>query len=176
MPIACAIFSILLIFETVGRWPESRVIRGRVTWIYDGDTIRVEKNWISDSVIVRLSDIDCPEKGQPFGSEATEFVKKMILDKQVRVDVIAASKRKDTDLHGRTVGRVWLGNRNISAELIKRGLAFVYPQYLHDQSLVPMEKSAKDAKIGAWSQEHITMPWDWRHRGEMIKRDRARWE
>ena len=44
---------------------------GKVVGVSDGDTITVLKD--RTPVHVRLDGVDCPEKGQAFGSKAKEF-------------------------------------------------------------------------------------------------------
>jgi len=54
------------------------------------------------------------------------------------------------DRYGRTVGRVYVGNVDVNAEMIRQGAAWVYRQYLKDQSLLALEQQAKAAKRGLW--------------------------
>jgi endonuclease YncB( thermonuclease family) len=44
---------------------------GKVVAIKDGDTIEVLYN--GKAIRVRLAHMDCPEKGQPYGSRAKEY-------------------------------------------------------------------------------------------------------
>ena len=39
---------------------------------------------------------------------------------------------QDTDRYGRTVGRVYVGAMDVNAEMVKRGAAWVYRQFLKD--------------------------------------------
>src|SRR2546426_12847875 len=73
---------------------------GRVVGITDGDTIKVMHNGRAEKI--RLHGIDCPEKGQPFGTKAKEFTSAMVFGKTVTVRVT------DTDRYGRTVADVIL--------------------------------------------------------------------
>ncbi|MDD5410907.1 MAG: thermonuclease family protein, partial [Methylobacter sp.] len=52
---------------------------------------------------------------------------------------------------------------NANKEQIKRGMAWVYRQYLHDQSLLQSEDEARQAKIGLWSEPTPMPPWEYRH-------------
>ena len=58
---------------------------------------------------------------------------------------------QDTDKYGRTVGRIYVGGTNVNAEMVKRGAAWAYRQYLKDQSLLALEQQAKTAKRGLWA-------------------------
>jgi len=74
---------------------------------------------------------------------------------------------QDTDKYGRTVGRVYVGSLDVNAELVKQGAAWVYRQYLKDQSLLALEEQARAAKIGLWGlpEAQRMPPWEWRHGG-----------
>ena len=71
---------------------------------------------------------------------------------------------QDTDRYGRTVGRVFVGATDVNAEMIRQGAAWVYRQYLKDQSLLALEQQAKAAKRGLWGlpETERCPPWDWR--------------
>ena len=55
---------------------------------------------------------------------------------------------QDTDRYGRTVGRVYVGNLDVNAEMVKQGAAWVYRQYAKDQSLYRLEEQAKATQRG----------------------------
>lgn len=78
----------------------------RVVAITDGDTIRVTRD--DRSIPVRLNGIDCPEKGQPFGTRAKQFTADLAFGKTVTVQV------RDTDRYGRTVADApgWFRSRS----------------------------------------------------------------
>ena len=76
------------------------------------------------STSIRLAAIDVPEKGQPFGTKAREQLAGKVFGRSaVRVEVI------DVDRYHREVGRIYLGERFINAELVREGFAWRYPQY-----------------------------------------------
>eukprot|EP00747_Dinoflagellata_sp_TGD_P187292 gnl/TRDRNA2_/TRDRNA2_44861_c0_seq1.p2 gnl/TRDRNA2_/TRDRNA2_44861_c0~~gnl/TRDRNA2_/TRDRNA2_44861_c0_seq1.p2 ORF type:complete len:232 (+),score=37.52 gnl/TRDRNA2_/TRDRNA2_44861_c0_seq1:45-740(+) len=148
-----------------------RSFSGVVTSVSDGDTMRVRHMpWLltdprfsgraSDHTIaVRIGAVDCPEiahfgnKGQPFGEDAKDWVKKRLLNKWVTVKVLAK------DQYSRVVGMVYYRNwftRNLSKELLKAGLAQVYrqsgAQYDGEkQAYEKLEARAKANKRGIWS-------------------------
>ena len=85
-----------------------------------------------NTILVRIAAVDAPETakfgkpGMPLGAEATEFVKAKVLERRVRVRCYSR------DQYGRIVGAVeygvWPWRRDLSTELLKRGLASVYRQ------------------------------------------------
>ena len=68
-----------------------------------------------------------------------------------------------TDRYGRTVGRPYVGDLDVSAELVRMGAGWAYREYLRDRSLLTLEADAKANQRGLWglSEASIT-PWDWR--------------
>ncbi len=112
-----------------------------VAKVTDGDTVRVQhKPWwllfpknegklIDRTVSVRLYGIAAPETGQPWGEEATRFVKRCLTPKrQVQVKLLAI------DRYGHAVGTILYRKRyasfwkleDRSKELLKKGLAILF--------------------------------------------------
>ena len=71
--------------------------QGKVVSILDGDTIEGLHNTHPERV--RLSGIDCPEKGQAFGKRAKQAASALVFGK----DVILQTHGQDK--YGRTLGR-----------------------------------------------------------------------
>jgi hypothetical protein len=102
-----------------------------------------------------------PQSRQPDGTRAQQELSALVFRKAVRVVV------DNTDRYGRTVGRVWAGAVDVNAELVRRGVAWVYGQYNRDPALPPLEAEARRARRGLWAlpaSEQVP-PWDWRHSG-----------
>ena len=107
---------------------------------------------------IRLSGIDCPEKGQAFGKKAKQFTSALIHGKEVMIHVLSK------DRHGRTVADVVLPEgTNVSRELLRAGLAWWYRQYSKDVSLGLLEEEARHAKVGLWADPNPIPPWEIRH-------------
>ncbi len=107
---------------------------------------------------VRLWGIDCPERGQSFGTRARQFTGDLAFGKDVKVIV------RDVDRYGRTVGEVILpGGRNLNQELVRAGLAWWYVQFApRDRVLAALQTEARDAKRGLWADKNPVPPWEWR--------------
>jgi endonuclease YncB( thermonuclease family) len=130
---------------------------GKVVAITDGDTIKIltiEKKQIK----VRLASIDTPEKGQPYGKRAKQVLSDKIFGKQVNVEKVT------TDRYKRMIGKVYLGDRYINAEMVSDGVAWVYRKYNKDPHLLELEKQAQEQKIGLWGlqEDQKVPPWEWR--------------
>jgi endonuclease YncB( thermonuclease family) len=131
-------------------------LHGKVVGITDGDTLTLLVDHTQHEI--RLAQIDAPEGGQPWGSSSKQALADKVFQKNVRVEVI------DIDRYGREVGTVWLDGRNINRELIRSGDAWVYRQYLTDESLLSDEQTARAGRAGLWDLPDPVAPWDWRHR------------
>lgn len=132
--------------------------QGKVVGITDGDTLTLLVN--QKEIKIRLSQIDTPESGQPYGSRAKQALSNLAFGKE------AIAKVEDIDRYGRTVARVYVGNTDVNAEMVRVGAAWVYRKYATDDSLYRIEAEARDAKRGLWSlpESDRTPPWEWRKR------------
>lgn len=131
--------------------------------IGDGDTITVSDG--GRRVTVRLACIDAPETAQtPYGGKTRSALQALA---PVGSSVTIQGSKKDR--YGRTVAEVLRGNAIINLELVRRGDAFVYRQYLAGcdrNAYLSAEKQAESRRLGVWSVTGgITRPWDWRHGG-----------
>ncbi len=64
----------------------------------------------------------------------------------------------------RTIGRVYQGDVDVSAEQVKQGMAWVYRKYSKDRILLPLEDEAKKQRLGLWADNDPVPPWKWRHK------------
>ncbi|MCO5260340.1 MAG: thermonuclease family protein [Crocinitomicaceae bacterium] len=128
----------------------------KVVSVKDGDTIGVLIDGKEERV--RFNHIDCPEKAQPFGKKAKQFVS----DKCYGDNVTLEGKGK-RDQYGRIIAEVILSDgTNLNKELVKNGLAWHYKTYSKDKEYAELENAARGKKIGIWSQSNPTPPWEWR--------------
>lgn len=135
-----------------------REITGKVVKIADGDTLTILVG--EDRQRVRLHGIDCPERGQPFGTKAKEYALEHAAGKAVSVKV------RDRDRYGRLVGEVILPDgRNLNHDLVRAGLAWWYERYApKDSQLKALELEAREAKRGLWAEPEAMPPWEWRRK------------
>jgi endonuclease YncB( thermonuclease family) len=76
-------------------------VSGRVVAVTDGDTIKVLDADNAEHK-VRLTGIDAPEKGQPYGTASRNHLASMVAGKEVKVESIKS------DRYGRVLGKVWV--------------------------------------------------------------------
>ncbi|SEC67260.1 Endonuclease YncB, thermonuclease family [Tenacibaculum sp. MAR_2009_124] len=132
-------------------------LKGKVVRVKDGDTIVIlDKDNVQHTI--RVADIDCPEYKQPFSKKAKQYVSDQIYLYEVEI------KEKTIDRYGRIVAYVLYRGKNLSEELLKKGLAWHYVKYSDSDNFQELEDHAKTLKIGLWSISNPTAPWDWRKR------------
>lgn len=120
----------------------------KVKRVIDGDTIELDK-----AQIVRLVGVNAPDNGQPFDDVATDYVKKLIEGKKVKLEY----DEYKSDRFGRILAYIVIDDKNLSIELVRKGLAKVtiYEKrkaLIYQQQLLDAEKEANTKKLGIWSQ------------------------
>ena len=131
--------------------------QAQVVGVTDGDTIKVVRT-DHEQVKIRLSGIDCPERAQPWGSQATQAASDLVAGQPVTIQVM------DIDRYGRTVGRVFVDGVNINRRLVAAGHCWTYVRYALDQHLFVLQVQAQAARIGLWQlpESERVPPWEWR--------------
>ncbi len=131
---------------------------GRVVRVKDGDSLSVLTDAM-DEVEIRLTEIDAPERRQPWGSRSKQALSGLAFGK--RVVVHPAGRER----YGRLLGRVYDGSIDINAEMVRTGNAWAYTDYQTDPAFPGLQQQARAARRGLWSlSEEPVPPWDWRHR------------
>jgi endonuclease YncB( thermonuclease family) len=139
--------------------------KGKVIGIKDGDTFEVLYDGQPEKV--RLAEIDCPEKQQPFGNNARQYASQLCFGKMVTVT--SSGKR---DRYGRVVGTITTEEgTNVNEALIKAGLAWHYKDYSDSEALALLQQEAKAQKVGLWQDKNPVAPWNWRkHKRKMSQK------
>lgn len=127
---------------------------GTVVGVSDGDTISVLKD--REKVKVRLVEIDAPEKGQAYGNRSKQALSALVHGKQVEI------KEHGTDRYGRTLGRIYQSGLDVNAEMVRRGMAWVYVKYAKDQGLYQIQAEAREQRRELWADKEPVPPWEWR--------------
>jgi micrococcal nuclease len=129
---------------------------GPVTSILDGDTIEVLHD--NHAARIRLSGIDCPEKGQAYGNNAKHAASALVFGKEVTLQT------HGKDNYKRTLADVILPDgTNVNQELVKQGWCWWYRKYAPgDTELERLEKDARDARKGLWVDPAPIPPWVYR--------------
>lgn len=127
----------------------------RVVAVHDGDTVTVLEN--ERQLRVRLTEIDAPELGQPFGKRSKTSLSDLCFGKAAELKV------RGRDRYGRVLGRLKCGDLDANAEQVRRGHAWVYTRYAPvDSPLHSLQLDAQAARRGLWTDQAPTPPWEWR--------------
>lgn len=132
-------------------------IYGKVIGVKNGDTLTVLTP-LRATLLVRLSEIDAPELGQPYGDTAKNFLMAIALDKDVKI----VSEARDRD--NKTIARVYINGRDVNLQLVQNGTAWAYRAFLRDETLLRAEETARKQRVGLWSlpASQRIPPWEWR--------------
>ena len=135
---------------------DSPVLAGKVTKVIDGDTIDVLLG--SGRIRVRLHGIDAPERDQPGGAEAGQWLRERLQDREVLLEPVTQ------DRYDRLVAIVHEGDQNVNAALVASGHAWAYRRYLRraDGHLCESEFSARRERAGLWGAAAAHAPWEFR--------------
>lgn len=127
----------------------------RVDVVHDGDTITCT-DATGQPQKIRLRGIDAPEYDQPHGRESRQALTLKLAGGSVRVDGAAR------DQHGRLLGTLWLGDRDLNRELVAEGHAWVFGGFAPDSDLLAAEAGARKARRGLWADPQPVAPQQWR--------------
>ena len=137
----------------------SETLQGEIIEVYDGDTAVLLMPERNRKYKIRFFGIDAPEKDQPHGDAAKAALRRKILGKQVKVEVV------NIDAYDRSVGKVLLGGRNINFEMIREGHAWHYRDYAkHEYTFADAEVQARKEYLGLWRNSSPTPPWEFRRK------------
>ena len=149
----------------IGCWLRSFMVRLAITFVallwawpaaaqavVDGDTIKLK------GVTWHLWGIDAPENKQlcgtyPAGAEATGALAKLMRDKTITCE------RRGTDRDGHMSGLCRAGGDDLSAAMVRLGMAWADVQSSRDY--VTLEEKAKAALLGVHAHDCVPA-WEWR--------------
>lgn len=131
-------------------------------YAHDGDTIRVFQD--TQNFYVRFSDIDAPELKQEFGPESRDHLKALLANKFLSLQI-----KKDRDMFGRPVARVFADKLDVNAQMVKDGYAWYFGTYSKDKTVQALEAEARLNKRGLWSKPNPVPPWTFRKESKKKK-------
>ena len=137
----------------------SSTLSGKVVEVIDGNTFILKSG--SESTIIVLDGLDCPEKGQPYYEEASKCLRRLVFKKAIVVEV------KGLDRKGNTIGRI-AGVTDPQHTLLREGLAWPSDNTTDMEYLLLMQE-AKEKQLGVWSEESPTPPWIYRRQQSMLQ-------
>jgi micrococcal nuclease len=137
----------------------ARMLRARVIYVVDGDTIKVSlqarPKGLAERETIRLIGVDTPETVDPrrpvqaFGREASAYTKHRLLNR----DVLLAFDWDLRDKYDRLLAYVWLPREGcFNAELVREGYGHAYLSFAFQFSdeFRGLEREAKTGRRGLW--------------------------
>ena len=118
---------------------------GVVTYVVDGDTVRVRPPGGGKPVSIRLEGIDAPEICQSGGRLARDALKRKLLGQRVAV------RGRARDDYGRLVARISMNGEDQGHWMVANGHAWSYRYRRSAGPYAAEQRSAKLAKIGIFA-------------------------
>lgn len=139
-------------------WASS--INGKVVAVVDGNTLEISGT-DNETIRITLLGVDSPELEQEFGIEAKNYLEKLVLKKDVVVEL------KGKDRKGNFLGVVKInGKVDAGIELLKAGLAWT-DEKNPDNALEGYRMWAQKKEKGLWKQANPVPPWKYRREQSM---------
>jgi micrococcal nuclease len=133
--------------------------KGKVIAVIDGDTFTfLDINYDSTKQrIIRLSNIDAPEKEQEFYQESKRELSNLIFGKNVTVKILSI------DINKRWICRVFFDSMDVNKYLVRNGFAWHFGKFSTDSSFEIDQQYAKSLKLNIWSRPNPIPPVVFRH-------------
>lgn len=154
---ALSAFTVNTSFGTDGKG-----MAGQVVSVIDGNTVEVRTE-TNEKLTIILADIDCPELTQEYGQEAKNFLEKLVLKKEVTIEL------RGKDRKGNNLGVLLIkGKTDARIELLQKGLAWTSERN-PDPDLEEYRTSAQQGGKGLWKESNPTPPWIYRREQSMLQ-------
>lgn len=131
-----------------------------ITDIIDGDSLRGRLQGQRVKTELRLWGIDSPEWNQPFGKEARNYLKVLVLRKELQVI------DKGRDRYNRLLVILYdesaSPERSINEELVANGFSWVYKRFCNEwfcDNWLKAQELARKKKSGLWVSSKPVPPW-----------------
>ena len=98
----------------------------KVEKIIDGDTVHASLE--GKTYKLRLTEIDAPERDQPFGRQSKVFLRELLKDGEFDADI------SGKDQYGRYLARLYDNGVDINRKMVNEGMAWVYDFYVTDKT------------------------------------------
>ncbi|GGG17902.1 thermonuclease family protein [Paenibacillus abyssi] len=138
---------------------ERKLIDAKVLKVSDGDTMTILINGKKETI--RLLLVDTPESvhpkipdPQPYAIEASNYAKKMLNNKKVKIEIDVSER----DRYGRLLCYLYIGEKMFNELLLEKGYARVAyvipPNVKYVDRFRAIQKKAQQQAIGIWSIEN----------------------
>ena len=143
-----------------GGLPTNKVISGTVTKVHDGDSLHITPSG-KKRVVVRLAAIDAPEISQHNGVKSRDYLRSMVMNRQVTAHC------NKSDKYHRQVCVLRIEDRDINLAMLSAGMTWYYHRFKDEQATKQQrayqraESKAQNKNIGLWQSDPIA-PWVFR--------------
>jgi endonuclease YncB( thermonuclease family) len=145
--------SLFLVAAMLAECAWADTITGTVVRVLDGDTLVVQ-DAAKKHYVVRLAEIDAPERRQRFWLASARSLAGLCYRKSATVDW---SEREGRHY----LGHVTCAGKDANAEQLRRGMAWASPQSTQPTSAsYEIETYARLRRIGLWSDDKAVPPWE----------------
>jgi micrococcal nuclease len=117
----------------------------QAVFVVDGDTVE-----LVDGRRVRYIGVNTPETGQPYATNAKSLNESLVMGQEVWLE----TDTQESDVYGRLLAYVWVGDTFVNLELVRQGYANAYtvlPNVRHTDAFVLAEQEAREAELGMWT-------------------------
>lgn len=128
-------------------------LEGKVISVTDGDTIKILTSK-QQQIKVRLYGIDAPEKKQPYGAAAKQYLADLVAGKTVQIEELGKDRYK------RVLGIVYLDSKDVNENLVLNGYAWAFTKY--SKIYESQEQQARSKGLGLWLVKNPIKPEIWR--------------
>ncbi|OLE53692.1 MAG: hypothetical protein AUG51_11775 [Acidobacteria bacterium 13_1_20CM_3_53_8] len=138
-------------------------LQGLAVEIHDGKTLSVENAGRRIKVVLKSADV--PEADQPYADVARQHLSDLVLGKPVTVEYTGIAPGAVF------IARVYCGDRDISLQMIRDGVAWFTDRDASDMSdadrtlFAEAEQAARTERRGLWQDPQPVPPWEWRRAG-----------
>jgi hypothetical protein len=131
----------------------SFALEGKVVGVTDGDTIKILTPK-RQQIKVRLYGIDAPEKKQPYGAAAKQYLADLVAGKTVQIE------EHGKDRYKRVLGVVYFDGKDVNEILVLNGYAWAFTKY--SKIYESQERQARSKGLGLWRDKNQIKPEIWR--------------
>lgn len=132
----------------------------KVSYVYDGDTVKLQSLQTGEEIKLRITDIDAPERNQSYGKQSRRALIKLCKGNDIYIE----AELSGTDQYQRHLGKLYCNNTNASQYLLEQGLAWHNAKYSTDANMRSAAAKARYERVGLWKHRNPMPPWVWRQK------------
>ncbi len=124
-----------------------------VSWVMDGDTVLLvpDREPEREPVKLRIVGIDAPESCQPGGEASRDALIGLVLRRAVQFEPLGQ------DSYGRQLGRLFVGERDVAAEMVRAGMAWAWSHRTGRGPYAALQREAQQGKRGLFAARETAM-------------------